>query len=163
MLEMPYDCIKISEICRRAGYSRKVFYRLFEQKADVLYALIDHTLLDFENYQPDISMVGNGGMHRFLGFWKERKLLLDGLSRIQSSSLLTERSIRLVLNEDAALMKTFGADSSDFARETMLFFISGLFSLLLDWHGSGFQRNIDEMAGLLMQLLTTPPVKVPIE
>lgn len=163
LCELPYDSIKISEICRRAGHSRKVFYRLFEQKADVLYALIDHTLLDYQNYQPDIAVIGRGGMHRFLGFWKEQEKLLDALSASQSSALLTERAVRHILAENAQVMRSFGADSNEFSRETIVFFISGLFALVMDWHKSGFHRSIDEMASVLMQLLMTPPVKNPLK
>lgn len=162
LLEQPYDSIRISELCRRAGFSRKVFYRLFEQKADVLYAMVDHTLLDFEHYQPDIPMCGDGGVHRFFGYWMEKKDLLDALIASQCSSLLTERAIRHVLSEDSYVRKTFGADSGSYGRETIVFFLSGLFSLVLDWHGSGYQRSIDEMSGLVMRLLTTPPVKCPL-
>ena len=46
LLERNYDDITVSDLCRRAGLSRKIFYRLFERKADVLYSLIDHTLLE---------------------------------------------------------------------------------------------------------------------
>ena len=35
--EYPYDTITISQLCRYAGLSRKIFYRLFERKSDVLY------------------------------------------------------------------------------------------------------------------------------
>ena len=34
LLETHYDDITISELCRRAGLSRKIFYRLFEKKAE---------------------------------------------------------------------------------------------------------------------------------
>ena len=40
LLESNYDDITISELCRRAGLSRRIFYRLFERKSDVLYALL---------------------------------------------------------------------------------------------------------------------------
>lgn len=159
LLEVSYDNIRISEVCRRAGYSRKVFYRLFDQKSDVLQALIDHTLLDFENYAPDPAEVGEGNLHRFFGYWKEQHLLLTALGANHGTGLLTERAIRHVLSEDSLVLKTFGADDSGFGRETVVFFISGVFSLVQDWHESGYLRSIDEMSGLLMQLLSTTPIK----
>mgnify|MGYP003299808584 CR=1 FL=1 len=55
LLQMPYDSIRISEVCRQAGCSRKVFYRLFESKTDMMMALIDHTLLDFEQHTGILS------------------------------------------------------------------------------------------------------------
>lgn len=159
LLEMPYDSITISELCRRAGLSRKTFYRLFVQKADVLCALLDHTFLDFENYQPDVSVVGQGEMHRFLAYWKEQKQLLDALTISLTSSLLAERAVLHVMKEDHTVRHSFVADSTPCCRETIVFFITGLFALVLDWHHQGYERCIDEMAQLLMSLLTTPPVK----
>lgn len=159
LLEVSYDSIKISEICRRAGYSRKVFYRLFDLKADVLYALVDHTLLDFENYNPDPAKVGEGNLHRFFGYWKEQHLLLTALSANQAMGLLTERAIRHVLSEDSLVLKTFGAEDSGFGWETVTFILSGVFSLVREWHESGYRRSIDEMSQLLMRLLSTPHIK----
>ena len=162
LLQMPYDDIRISEICRRAGCSRKVFYRLFESKTDVLLALIDHTLLEFENYAPDTSVVGEGNLHRFFSFWKEQHRLLSALSLSQGIGLLTERAIHHVLSEDILVLKTFGADNGTFGRETVTFLISGIFSLVRIWYESGYQRTIDEMSALLMNLLSTTPVKCDI-
>lgn len=162
MGKVPYDDIKISEVCRRSGLSRKVFYRLFEQKADVVYALIDHTILDFETYQPDISVVGEGGVHRFLGYWKEQHFFLDSLIKAQCSYLLTERAIRIVMQENAGILRSFGAEDSATRQETAIFFLSGLFALVLNWHKSGYEKSIDEMAALIMSLLTTQPIKHPV-
>ena len=75
LLESNYDDITISELCRRAGLSRRIFYRLFERKSDVLYALLDHTILEEESYEPDES-VCTGDLPRFFAFWKEQKDLL---------------------------------------------------------------------------------------
>jgi len=159
LLQMPYDDIRISEICRQAGCSRKVFYRLFEGKTDVLIALIDQTLLDFENYHPDPAQCGEGNLHRFFAYWKSQHRLLSALSLSQAIGLLTERAIRHVLAEDALVLKTFGAEESGFARETVIFFLSGVFSLVRDWYEQGYDRSIDEMSAMLMSLLSTEPIK----
>lgn len=159
LLQMPYDSIRISEICRQAGCSRKVFYRLFENKTDVLMALIDHTLLDFENYKPDPAEVGKGNLHRFFSYWKSQDRLLSALAISQGIGLLTERAIRHVLAEDSLVLKTFGAEDSGFGRETVIFFLSGVFSLVRDWYESGYARSVDEMSEMLMNLLSTEPIK----
>ena len=44
------------------------------------------------------------------------------------------------------------------AREMMLFYLSGFFALVLDWHSRGFDRSIDEVCDVLMQLLTKAPI-----
>ncbi len=159
MASVPYDSIKISEVCRLSGLSRKVFYRLFEQKADVVYALIDHTIMDLESYQPDISIVGEGGMHRFLGYWKEQRVFLDALIKAQCSYLLAERAIGIVLQEGSDILRSFGAENSESQRETAIFFLSGIFALVLNWHKSGYNRSIDEMSAIIMKLLMTRPIK----
>lgn len=160
-LEQSYDDITISEVCRRAGLSRKIFYRLFERKADVLYALLDHTLLDGETYQPDPT-VNAGGLHCFFAFWREQKDLLDVLKMNQSSALLTERALRHILKENADVQHCFGADSIPYGREALLFYVSGIFSLVLNWHDQGYAQSIDQMSQAMMYLLTTPPVKHPL-
>lgn len=160
-LEMPYDDITISEICRRAGLSRKTFYRLFDKKADVLYALVDHALLEGDTYQPDPS-VGDGGLHRFLAFWQKQKPLLDVLKRNQNSSLLTDRAIRHILREGTDIQHCLGIDSGKYGRESLLFYISGIFALILDWHDQEYAQSIDQLSEAMMYLMTTPPVKHPL-
>ena len=50
LLESHYDEITISDLCRRAGLTRKMFYRLYEKKTDVLYSLIDRTLMESDSF-----------------------------------------------------------------------------------------------------------------
>jgi len=161
LLEEDYDNITISDLCRRAELSRKIFYRLFEKKADVLYSLIDHTLLEGQSYVPDES-VGPGELHRFFAFWKSQKDLLDMLAKHQNSHMLTDRAIRHVIRENSDIMHTFGADTSAYKMETMLFYISGIFSLVLTWHAQDYCYSIDDMSKLLMELLSTAAVKHPL-
>lgn len=160
-LELPYDDITISEICRRAGLSRKIFYRLFEKKSDVLYSLLDHVMMDSENYQPDPD-VGEGGLHQFFAFWREQKALLDVLKMNQSSALLTQRAIRHIMREEYQLQHCFGIDNMEYGREALLFYISGIFALVLDWHDRDYAQSIDELSDAMMYLMTTAPVKHPL-
>jgi len=41
----------------------------------------------------------------------------------------------------------------------MLFYVSGIFALVMDWHQSGYARSIDEMSELLNSLMRKSPVK----
>ena len=160
MLEYHYDDITISELCRRAGLSRKIFYRLFQKKSDVLYSLIDRTLMESDSYVPDES-VGPGELHRFLAFWQYKKDLLDALQMHQNSSLLTDRAIRFAMRETGSPVRSFGADEIKGSYESIVFYMSGMFSLLLIWHAQGFSSSIDEMSRVMMDLLTTPAFKLP--
>lgn len=160
MKTVPFEHISISELCRQAGLSRKTFYRLYQTKGDVVYAMIDHAILDAEGYEPSPD-VGQGGMHAFFGFWQSKKELLDVLAKNQISSLLSQQAVLHLMKEEPDIVRCFGADNPENRREKLLFYVSGLFALVLDWHNSGFWRSVDEMAKLAMELFMTPPVKAP--
>ena len=160
MLESHYDAITISELCRRAGLSRKIFYRLFEKKADVLYSMIDRALMESDSYIPDES-VGPGEFHRFFAFWQYQKELLDALLKHQNSSLLTDRAIRFAMREVGSPVREFGTEKDKGSYEAIVFYLSGIFSVLLNWHSQGYAKSIDEMSALMMDLLTDPAFKDP--
>ena len=161
MKDRLFEEISISELCRYTGLSRKTFYRLYEAKADVVYAMIDHALLDASSFEPD-ETVGPGGLHRFLAYWKTRKELLDMMKENRISALLSQQAVIHIMQESPEIARCFGADASPFGRELIVFYISGLFSLVLDWAYRDFDRSIDEMSDLIMQLLVNPPVKRPL-
>lgn len=158
LLDSDYDSITISDLCRKAGLSRKIFYRLFERKADVLYSMVDRTIMECEYYVPDES-VGPGEMHRFFAYWRHQKDLLDALLKHQNSSLLSDRAVRFALNEDTTMVHAFGADENRFGYEMVVFYITGIFSLVLTWHSQGYNHSIDEMAQLMMDILMNPVIK----
>lgn len=158
LLESDYDDITISDLCRRAGLSRKIFYRLFEKKADIMYSMIDRALMESDYYLPEES-VGPGELHRFFAFWRQKKDLLDALLKHQNSSLLTDRAIRFAMREEGSPVRTFGADAEKGSYEAIVFYLSGIFSVLLAWHAQGYGKSIDEIAGLMKDLLTTPAYK----
>ena len=158
--ERLFEEISISELCRRTGLSRKTFYRLYDAKHDVVYAMIDHAILEGESFVPDES-VGPGGMHKFLAFWKSKRELLDVMKKNQISALLSQQAVIHIMNEAPEILRCFGADS-DHGRAKMIFYVSGIFALVLTWHDRDFKESIDEMAAMLMQLMTTVPVKEPL-
>lgn len=153
-----YDDITISSICLEAKLSRKVFYSLFEKKADVLYALLDHTFLAYGAYITP-SEDGIGGLHKFFSFWKHHKRLLDALESLQCSPMLAQRALHFIRRESPEVLHSFGADVSGFDRETMVFYVNAIFSLVIDWHICGYDRSVDEMSQMLMKLLTSVPIK----
>ena len=150
--------ISISSLCQHTGISRKTFYRLFTSKSDVVLAMLDHTILDFESFVPDPS-VGPGEIHRFVAFWRTQESLLDALANNHASSLLLDRALNHILSEDPQSLQYFGASDMPYQREMMLFYINGLMSLILDWHKTGFARSIEEMCQVIRTLLKKAPVR----
>lgn len=47
MLKQDYADITVSQLCEYMDIPRKSFYRYFASKDGVLYALIDHTIVDY--------------------------------------------------------------------------------------------------------------------
>ena len=140
-LQNNYDDITISDICREAGLSRKVYYRLFENKNDVLYALIDHTLGGIEAYEPDMEP-----LHRFFSYWKGQKPLLDALERSQCNALLLDRVVRFVLTYNPSTLTDVYPGLLSWDRDTQIFFIAGLFGMMLDWHVRGYDSSVEEIS-----------------
>ena len=161
-LSEPYSSISVSQLCTLSGLSRKTFYRLFENKEDVLLALIDHTLMDYVNFSGPSDSIGkdilNEPMNLF-AYWRYHKQLLDILSQTNKTSLLLERTVNHILKEQREVRKHFGVDDLPYAEEALLFYISGIMSLGINWHHSGFARSEGEMAQLMNRLLYTAPVK----
>ena len=160
IIQQPYDTISISQLCREAGLSRKTFYRLFDSKADVIYALVDQRIIDAASYVPPEGEK-DGGLHRFFGYWQTEKIFLDALAAANISTLLTQRAILYTMKECPDCRHVFGSDTEENSWESMIFYLSGMFALVLDWHQHGFSRDIDELCDLCMHLLTTPPIKNP--
>ena len=153
-----FEAVSISELCRMTGLSRKVFYRLYDSKADVIYSLIDRTILEMGTFVPDAS-VKSGGMHSFFAFWLTKRDLLDILEMNRISALIQQQAVAHTLAESPEIVECFCTEKTEYRREMVTFYINGLFSLIWDWHQSGFARSLDEMSELGMMLMMTPPVK----
>lgn len=156
MLTGDYRQITISNICDRAGIARKSFYRYFSSKEGCLYALIDHAIFDGASfYLPTShdSQALRDVFERFFRYWKAQHELLDALAQNTLTLLLVERILHHAAQEEQSLWAPWSATPT-VIREQTLFCLGGVMSLLLDWHQSGFQKSIQEMANILSDLIT---------
>lgn len=152
MQKMTYEEISVTQLSAEAGISRRVFYHLFNSKADALYALIDHTLLDIESYRTELS---NQPLRFFL-YWREQKPLLDALGANAMTGLLLERMIESVLREDYDIRYLLKANGWEEEQEILVFNLSGIMGLVYSWYCSGYEKSPGEMAVLLERILTRP-------
>lgn len=155
-----YAEISVSDLCDQMKIPRKSFYRYFSSKDGALYALIDHTLLEFESFPSNIKPGEKPTYHKYLErfflFWKEQKQLLDALERSAISGILVTRSIDHALS-DAGAPKRFLPQDERLAREhATMFSVCGLMSMVLNWHHGGYQIAPWQMADIAVQLLTQP-------
>lgn len=155
MLTHQYEDITISDLCDAMSVPRKSFYRYFSSKDGALYALVDHTLSEFsgEFFSQEMSAT-IGTLERFFCFWMEHSELLDALAKSNLSGILLQRSIMLVLEQDLLSKRLLPFEKKSAQEYATTFLISGLVSLIVQWHKSSFKENPRELAIIAAHLMT---------
>lgn len=160
MLNHHYEQISVSDLCDRMDIPRKAFYRYFSGKDGALHALIDHTLMDFENSQWDRFWAGSRPYHqeleRFFEFWIVKKPLLDALQRSDLSGVLIERTINQALSEVGISGAYSSRNEPDLNVHSTMFCVTGLMSMVVSWHHSGYPYTPRQMAQIAFRLVTEP-------
>ena len=163
MQDKPYSAITVSSLCEQTDLSRKTFYRLFESKQDVLDSLIDRTLREYIRYPLPQSVDTAEVSPDLLGFyclWLDQRKLLDALSKNGMSTMLYDRSIRHMLQEETDILRQLGVvPSLQENTEALMFFLSGILTLVVGWHHTGYQKSPLQMAAITEKLLSQPPVR----
>ena len=155
-----FDEISVSDLCEHMGIPRKSFYRYFSSKDGALFALLDHTLMEFYDGTPMEGMRGNTpliDLDRFFSFWYTHKDLLDALQRSSLSGILVERATTLAREEQ--LMASYMNSWDHFLQGVAISFaVCGLMSMVFQWYQEGFQIEPKDMANAATTLLTRPLV-----
>lgn len=155
-----FDEISVSDLCEYLGIPRKSFYRYFSSKDGALFALLDHTLMEFYDGTPMEGMRGNTpliDLERFFSFWYTHKDLLDALQRSSLSGILVERATTLAREEQ--LMASYMNSWDHFLQGVAISFaVCGLMSMVFQWYQEGFQIEPKDMANAATTLLTRPLV-----
>ena len=158
MLVRRYEDISVSEFCSYAGIPRKAFYRYFSSKDGALYALIDHTMLDYEHMRDTEPVSGREQMRElesFFLFWKRQKPVLDALEFSGLSGVLLERSIESI-ETNAMLRRGQTADSEFVQKQILRFVVSGIMIMMVNWHHDGYRKSPREMADLATRMMHEP-------
>ena len=155
-----FDEISVSDLCEHLGIPRKSFYRYFSSKDGALFALLDHTLMEFYDGTPMEGMRGNTpliDLERFFSFWYTHKDLLDALQRSSLSGILVERATTLAREEQ--LIASYMNSWDHFLQGVAISFaVCGLMSMVFQWYQEGFQIEPKDMANAATTLLTRPLV-----
>ena len=154
-----YEDISISDLCENMNVPRKSFYRYFSSKDGALYALLDHTLMEFEGfhepYAPGEIRTLQRDLEGFFLFWRGQRALLDVLAKSGLSGILIERSINYA-NEVAFPGRFLPGDTRNIQREVVRFSVCGLMTMMLLWHREGYRDNAAAMARIAARLLSQP-------
>lgn len=161
MRTQQYDEISISDLCDRLGIPRKSFYRYFSSKDGALAALLDHTLMEFEQSSvwggKSAGGTAIGDLERYFVYWYERRDLLDALERSRLSGMLVERSTSHALHERLMprYLKRMPAEIQSLA---LTFAVCGLLAMVIQWHHTGYKQTPAMMAKVATMMLTRPLV-----
>lgn len=152
-----YEEITVSDFCAFAAIPRKAFYRYFSSKDGVLYALMDHTLMEYENNHAPRTQEAYNLQQTLLGFfqfWKGQKLLLDGLAFSDLYAALVKRSVDYVEQESVS-RNLLPGETVTSQKLAVRFAMSGLMIMVLQWHRDGFRESVREMADTSARILST--------
>lgn len=149
----PLEAIRIVELCQDAGITRRIFYRLFRSKMDVVTALIDHTLMEMDSFPiPE----GGNELHRILSYCKANSTFLTIMLENNLGPLLMNRVERHIATEERSTSLWLRGMDQDIREEKILFMINGTISVLYRWHSSGYRASVEQMASVIQRLLTHP-------
>ena len=155
MLSRPYEDISISDLCDQLQVPRKSFYRYFSSKDGAFHALLDHALQDcswfLDPHESSLEM-----FEQYFAFWLQKKPLLDALQRSGLSGKLVERTIATALEDQSFASHLNRLFPEHDQAYVVLFIISGLMSVVIQWHHSGCRQSPRQMAKTASRLLTEP-------
>lgn len=160
MLEKSYDEISVIDLCNRMQIPRKAFYRYFTNKDGALFALLDHTMLEF--YAKGLRGAGGtaiGDLKEFFLFWHTHRDLLEALERSHLSGMMIERATILAQREKLMPRKILSW-SLDLQGVAMSFAVSGLMSMVFQWHHQNYQISPEEITHVAISMLTKPLIHV---
>jgi len=160
MQVMDFAEISICDLCDQLQIPRKAFYRYFSGKEGALYALIDHTLMQFELkdfiHQDRAHASALYRLEDYFQFWKEQSKLLYALVRNRRIDLLVERSVRHAITEANVTrrMTEYKMDRQD--NYAIMFAVCGLLAMTVEWYRRDYKTPVQEMARIAGKLLTKP-------
>ena len=155
-----YTDITITEVCINLNMPRKTFYRYFDSKDDVLFAMIEHTILDYMGFHKNVNNHSERTLKKevygFLNFWMEKKEFLDVFNRNGMLDKIIEVSVNLPISDILSLSKFLPDDSEWAQKKIFKFAVGGLTTAMLDWYKEGFKTNISDMVDLSCRILSRP-------
>lgn len=153
MKEKPYGEITINDICDRMGTSRKSFYHFFKNKQGCLYALLDRLFYRFADYQIPEGTDLKGYPPRLIRqmlYQIETKEIMELLIRNNLYGLLNERLVLLIKENNLVS----GVAPNSFEEDAVVFYLCGVMGIRYNWHISGYERSMYEVADSILRLAT---------
>lgn len=152
-----FDEISVSDLCERMNIPRKSFYRYFSSKEGALHALIDYTLMDFDSFTENWMKSDDSTqeeLERMFAYWYHKKDFLDALAKSNLSGVLVQRAIGHSTLETIQYRRFLPLEEQHAQEYCMLFAVTGLMSMVIQWHRDGYPQTPRQMAQIAMHLVT---------
>ena len=153
-----FEEISVSDLCDRLNIPRKSFYRYFSSKDGALFALLDHTLMEFYDTGSIEGLRGGtpiNDLKRFFLFWKNQKKLLNAVLYSNLGGVLVERAVSLAKQEE--LMPGYVRDWEDTLKDVAMgFVVCGLMSMVFQWYKDGYNPSSAQVAEAAIRMLSRP-------
>lgn len=150
MKKKPFSEITITELCKKANFSRKTFYDNFAKKEDLLKHLAEDIALGF-HYTDDRS----GFLHIFEYLYELREwisLLIENNLWDSVIADVTALLLPLIQNRDwHAILENY----DNMLPYYFEFINAGLLRLIYLWYQEDFKSEPAKLAGLVSQILNT--------
>lgn len=159
MMKKSYNDITITELCERLDMPRKTFYRYFDSKDGALYALIEHTMSEYNGFHTVPEKTGRTlkkEIENYYSFWYEHRHFLDVFYKNNMIEKIIEVSVSFPINDMINISK-FLPDDSAWARDKIFkFAVCGLVFQMIEWYKDGFKISISDMTDITCRLLSKP-------
>lgn len=158
MLVKHFDDITISDLCDGIGIPRKAFYRYFSGKRGALHALIDHTLIDFDQMTLVAGQSRDVTQRQYLElyfrFWWDQKKLLDAIERSDLWQELMCRTVDYAQTELDRSHRFLPKDQQDEGAYLTRFTVYGMVGVVQSWYRQNFLQSAEYMAGMTVKYLS---------
>jgi hypothetical protein len=94
-------------------------------------------------------------MEKVLDYWVQNRQLLDALAKSGLSGVLVHRAI-LYTQEQNTMPFFLRSMDQRLRNYGILFAVSGLMSMIIQWHSDGFLPEIGQLAKVSIRLLSEP-------
>jgi AcrR family transcriptional regulator len=155
--KMKFSDITISDISKKAGVSRRTFYRNFSSKDDLLAEVLNTFFDDYsKNLSAEKKLTYSTITRVCLKHFSENSDLLKALNESGLSYLFFD-TMNKKIPEIYNLVKNNSDEygNRDERKYVLAFSIGGFFNTLVLWMNEGCEKNVDDIATILGNALQT--------
>lgn len=156
MEQRSYHQISIQDICDSVNGSRRSFYRYFRNKEGCLHALLDMIITRYYYTELTEGIARDGypkEVLSYLHYHQERRKFYDILLRDDLFPLYVDRIVECARTNGVYALRWFGIPEGAYSDDALVFYLHGIMALIRQWHTSGYERSIYEMADMLRQII----------